>query len=213
MRLDETLSGSREKQGKKTWWPFVTSQYGCSSKACTLRRSQRFVFVFPFPASQFVCLFFFTKTKIESVYFLHLLSADWLTGTTTAGRFGPLRRERKATSRAATWPEFTTGEGSTERPHGLPLWRRSSRGERATASKLNVLRRCVVLFVACSWLFEGVERQKAEELLALPSNRPGSFMVRESFRERGANVGLTAGGINTLTQGRDRFSLSFEKML
>lgn len=43
--------------------------------------------------------------------------------------------------------------------------------------------RCAV--VVYSWLFEGVERQKAEELLALPSNRPGSFMVRESFRERG----------------------------
>lgn len=36
-----------------------------------------------------------------------------------------------------------------------------------------------------SWLFEGVERQKAEELLSLPVNRVGSFMVRESARERG----------------------------
>lgn len=36
-----------------------------------------------------------------------------------------------------------------------------------------------------SWLFEGVERQKAEELLSLPGNRVGSFMVRESSRERG----------------------------
>lgn len=35
------------------------------------------------------------------------------------------------------------------------------------------------------WLFEGVERQKAEELLSLPGNRVGSFMVRESARERG----------------------------
>lgn len=35
------------------------------------------------------------------------------------------------------------------------------------------------------WLFEGVERQKAEELLQLPANRSGSFMVRESSRERG----------------------------
>lgn len=35
------------------------------------------------------------------------------------------------------------------------------------------------------WLFEGVGRQKAEELLLLPVNRPGSFLVRESSRERG----------------------------
>ncbi|XP_030002412.1 src like adaptor 1a isoform X2 [Sphaeramia orbicularis] len=35
------------------------------------------------------------------------------------------------------------------------------------------------------WLFEGVERQKAEELLLLPCNRVGSFLVRESSRERG----------------------------
>ncbi|KAF3707525.1 Src-like-adapter Src-like-adapter protein 1 [Channa argus] len=35
------------------------------------------------------------------------------------------------------------------------------------------------------WLFEGVERQKAEELLLLPGNRVGSFLVRESRRERG----------------------------
>ncbi|KAG7461409.1 src-like-adapter [Solea senegalensis] len=35
------------------------------------------------------------------------------------------------------------------------------------------------------WLFEGVERQKAEELLLLPVNRVGSFLVRESTSERG----------------------------
>ncbi|TNN85818.1 Src-like-adapter [Liparis tanakae] len=35
------------------------------------------------------------------------------------------------------------------------------------------------------WLFEGIERQKAEELLGLPGNRVGSFLVRESARERG----------------------------
>lgn len=45
---------------------------------------------------------------------------------------------------------------------------------------------CVLLYCAvCSWLFEGVERQKAEELLELPTNQLGSFMVRESSRERG----------------------------
>ncbi|XP_030644393.1 src like adaptor 1a [Chanos chanos] len=35
------------------------------------------------------------------------------------------------------------------------------------------------------WLFEGVARQKAEELLWLPGNSAGSFMVRESPKERG----------------------------
>ncbi|KAL4629871.1 src-like-adapter [Arapaima gigas] len=36
-----------------------------------------------------------------------------------------------------------------------------------------------------SWLFEGVDRQKSEELLYLPGNRVGSFMIRESTRQRG----------------------------
>uniref|UniRef100_A0AAY4CC32 Src-like-adapter n=1 Tax=Denticeps clupeoides TaxID=299321 RepID=A0AAY4CC32_9TELE len=35
------------------------------------------------------------------------------------------------------------------------------------------------------WLFEGVERKKAEELLQLPVNPVGSFMIRESSKERG----------------------------
>uniref|UniRef100_A0A8C7QDD7 Src like adaptor 1a n=3 Tax=Oncorhynchus mykiss TaxID=8022 RepID=A0A8C7QDD7_ONCMY len=35
------------------------------------------------------------------------------------------------------------------------------------------------------WLFEGVVRQKAEELLSLPENRVGSFMIRESTQQRG----------------------------
>lgn len=35
------------------------------------------------------------------------------------------------------------------------------------------------------WLFEGVDRQQAEELLLLPVNRVGSFMVRENTKQRG----------------------------
>ncbi|XP_077404413.1 src like adaptor 1a isoform X2 [Vanacampus margaritifer] len=38
------------------------------------------------------------------------------------------------------------------------------------------------------WLLEGVTRQKAEELLLLPGNRLGSFLVRESSTERGMYV-------------------------
>lgn len=44
--------------------------------------------------------------------------------------------------------------------------------------------------VVVSWLFEGVDRQKAEALLSLPGNRVGSFMVRESSRERGEHTHL-----------------------
>ncbi|XP_064883442.1 src-like-adapter isoform X2 [Oncorhynchus nerka] len=33
------------------------------------------------------------------------------------------------------------------------------------------------------WLFEGVARPKAEELLRLPGNRAGSFMIRESQKD------------------------------
>ncbi|KAG5856768.1 src-like-adapter [Anguilla anguilla] len=36
------------------------------------------------------------------------------------------------------------------------------------------------------WLFEGVSRQKAEELLFLPGNKVGSFMIRERTKEKGA---------------------------
>ncbi|KAI5621849.1 src-like-adapter [Silurus asotus] len=35
------------------------------------------------------------------------------------------------------------------------------------------------------WLFEGVGRQKAEELLQLPGNTVGSFLIRESPGQRG----------------------------
>ncbi|KAG7477937.1 hypothetical protein MATL_G00074860 [Megalops atlanticus] len=37
-----------------------------------------------------------------------------------------------------------------------------------------------------SWLFEGISREKAEELLLLPHNQAGSFIIRESQTRRGA---------------------------
>ncbi|KAG7335969.1 hypothetical protein KOW79_000662 [Hemibagrus wyckioides] len=46
----------------------------------------------------------------------------------------------------------------------------------------NFIPRCHVAKVYHGWLFEGVARQKAEELLQLPGNRVGSFMIRESRR-------------------------------
>ncbi|XP_067856377.1 src-like-adapter 2 [Heptranchias perlo] len=36
------------------------------------------------------------------------------------------------------------------------------------------------------WLFEGISREKAEELLLLPSNRSGAFMMRESQTRKGS---------------------------
>ncbi|GCB73007.1 src-like-adapter 2 [Scyliorhinus torazame] len=36
------------------------------------------------------------------------------------------------------------------------------------------------------WLFEGISREKAEELLLLPSNRSGAFMIRESQTRKGS---------------------------
>ncbi|XP_010291897.1 PREDICTED: src-like-adapter 2, partial [Phaethon lepturus] len=35
------------------------------------------------------------------------------------------------------------------------------------------------------WLYEGVSRQKAEELLLWPGNRSGSFLIRESQTRQG----------------------------
>lgn len=37
----------------------------------------------------------------------------------------------------------------------------------------------------CRWLYEGVSRQKAEELLLRPGNRSGSFLIRESQTRQG----------------------------
>ncbi|KAM9384154.1 src like adaptor 1a [Pholidichthys leucotaenia] len=51
--------------------------------------------------------------------------------------------------------------------------------------KENYIPRSHVARVYHGWLFEGIDRQKAEELLLLPGNRVGSFLVRESKRERG----------------------------
>ncbi|XP_030625992.1 src-like-adapter 2 [Chanos chanos] len=38
------------------------------------------------------------------------------------------------------------------------------------------------------WQFEGLSRQKAEELLMLPYNEPGSFLIRESQTHPGAHT-------------------------
>lgn len=40
-------------------------------------------------------------------------------------------------------------------------------------------------FLVPSWLFEGLGRDKAEELLQLPDTKIGSFMIRESETKKG----------------------------
>ncbi|XP_056154688.1 src like adaptor 1a [Lampris incognitus] len=52
--------------------------------------------------------------------------------------------------------------------------------------KENYIPNSHVVKVYHGWLFDGVGRQKAEELLKLPGNRVGSFLVRENTNERGA---------------------------
>ncbi|XP_075624904.1 src-like-adapter 2 isoform X4 [Balearica regulorum gibbericeps] len=48
-----------------------------------------------------------------------------------------------------------------------------------------VLRMGEQLRVLSEWLYEGVSRQKAEELLLQPGNHSGSFLIRESQTRRG----------------------------
>eukprot|EP00062_Callorhinchus_milii_P025740 gi/632987050/ref/XP_007910580.1/ PREDICTED: src-like-adapter [Callorhinchus milii] len=55
----------------------------------------------------------------------------------------------------------------------------------ATGYENHIPNTCVAR-VYHGWLFEGVGRQKAEELLELPANRLGSFMVRQSDSQRGS---------------------------
>ncbi|CAM4701983.1 unnamed protein product [Leuciscus chuanchicus] len=48
--------------------------------------------------------------------------------------------------------------------------------------EVNYIPRCHATKVYHGWLFESVTRPKAEELLRLPGNRVGSFMIRESTK-------------------------------
>ena len=41
------------------------------------------------------------------------------------------------------------------------------------------------MFILCRWQFTGLSREKAEELLQLPYNQAGSFLIRESQSEPG----------------------------
>ncbi|XP_062847616.1 src-like-adapter [Trichomycterus rosablanca] len=77
-------------------------------------------------------------------------------------------------------PLFRTGEWLrliTEDGYWLKVYSVESRKE-------SYIPRCHAAVVYHGWLFEGIMRHKAEELLQLPENRVGSFMIRESRRGR-----------------------------
>lgn len=46
----------------------------------------------------------------------------------------------------------------------------------------------ICFFLLHSWLFEGLGREKAEELLQLPNTKVGSFMIRESETRKGEKI-------------------------
>lgn len=51
-----------------------------------------------------------------------------------------------------------------------------------------MLGRLMSAFLLPSWLFEGLGRDKAEELLQLPDTKIGSFMIRESETKKGEQL-------------------------
>lgn len=78
-------------------------------------------------------------------------------------------------------PLFRTGEKLRGVTEEVGWWRVRS----GQSGSENYIPNNYVAKVYHGWLFEGVVRRKAEELLQLPGNRVGSFMVRESIKERG----------------------------
>lgn len=104
--------------------------------------------------------------------------SERLTGTESA----LLRRLGRASFPTAMWQKCTMGK------YRFIIHSRFWGGNSRCVAK--VLKQSCLLFFLVSWLFEGLNRQKAEELLSLPMNRVGSFMVRESSRERGEHTHL-----------------------
>ncbi|KAM9738204.1 src like adaptor 1a [Menidia menidia] len=86
------------------------------------------------------------------------------------------------------YPSAETSEPSYRMGEKLRLLAREGywlRVRSVGTGKENCIPSSHVARVYHGWLFEGVGRQKAEELLLLPGNRVGSFLVRESSTERG----------------------------
>ncbi|KAK7898665.1 hypothetical protein WMY93_019518 [Mugilogobius chulae] len=82
---------------------------------------------------------------------------------------------------AITDPIFRLGEKLRVIKREVYWWKVCS----MKTGKVNYIPDAHVAKIYHGWLFEGVERHKAEELLLLPVNRVGSFLVRESSKERG----------------------------
>ncbi|ETE63963.1 Src-like-adapter, partial [Ophiophagus hannah] len=59
-----------------------------------------------------------------------------------------------------------------------------------TTGKENYIPENCVARVYHGWLFEGIGREKAEELLLLPNNKMGSFMIRKSESTNEVSDGL-----------------------
>ena len=87
------------------------------------------------------------------------------------GKWDPLPQAMRATSPAATQPGCTTGESADPSDYSpLELYLHGSVFLFLTLSLFS--------FPRCQ--YEGLSRKKAEELLLLPNNQTGSFLVRES---------------------------------
>ncbi|KAJ8403152.1 hypothetical protein AAFF_G00360680 [Aldrovandia affinis] len=78
-------------------------------------------------------------------------------------------------------PIFRTGERLRVLAEEGPWWKVCS----VQTKTENYIPKDHVAKIFHGWLFEGVDRQKAEELLTLPGNKVGSFLIRESAQERG----------------------------
>ncbi|XP_008330213.1 src like adaptor 1a [Cynoglossus semilaevis] len=78
-------------------------------------------------------------------------------------------------------PTYRIGEKLRVLERGDYWWRVCSVG----TGKENYIPHSHVATVYHGWLYEGVQRKNAEELLLLPENKVGSFLVRENMKERG----------------------------
>ncbi|KAG5842652.1 src like adaptor 1a [Anguilla anguilla] len=78
-------------------------------------------------------------------------------------------------------PIFRTGEKLKVLAEEGPWWKVCS----VQTAVENYIPNDHIAKVYHGWLFEGVARQKAEELLRLPGNVVGSFMIRDSTKKRG----------------------------
>lgn len=110
----------------------------------------------------------------HAIYFLQMITvfhkpdghlSVFSLGRATGGRCVHSWQKKKTTFPSAMWPKSTMGRSNTS-------WgkARVEGGSWALLMAVSVFR----------WLFEGVSRVQAEQLLFLRGNRVGSFLIRES---------------------------------